>query len=472
MKNWMKWMIPAAGLLIAGCGTEPTDEGETRSSELDGTLVDGNPSCADLGYDHEFKIDDTDGRFLFDGYNTVDVTYDGTLVDWTSTLAMDAVIVKGGPAAMVYEYDPEAYSDTGLATPDNPNNDGRYGISHVSFCYDYELTVNKTAETSYTRTWDWDITKSVDPAEHQLDHGETGTSGYTVTVTNLGYVDSDFAVEGTVTVSNETPFEAELTAITDSLSNGTDVTLDCDTAVPTTMAPGDTITCTYDEALADSTDLVNTATAEVSDASAVDGDSATADASFGSATVTAINETVNIEDDYEGDVSSLGTISASTVYSYDREFTCGDEGLNNNTASIVETGHNDSAAVRVVCAHDGAQGCTPGYWKNPRHDWEGYDRGDRVVDVFVEAAPYVGPRDSLQKALKYRGGPSIADAAQTLLRAAVAGLLDTAHSGVDYPLTTAELIDKVNTALASGDRGEILYVKDVIDQYNNLGCPL
>lgn len=49
--------------------------------------------------------------------------------DWSSTYPIDAVIVKGGTGANVYQYNPAVLSDTELFAPDNK------GISHVTFCW-------------------------------------------------------------------------------------------------------------------------------------------------------------------------------------------------------------------------------------------------------------------------------------------------------------------------------------------------
>jgi hypothetical protein len=79
---------------------------------------------------------------------------------------------------------------------------------------------------------------------------------------------------------------------------------------------------------------------------------------------------------------------------------------------------------------------------------------------------------TLLQALQFGGGPDVTGAAQILLRAAVAALLNSTNSTVDYQLTTAELIAQVNAALATGDRDKILALATKLDQYNNAGCPL
>src|SRR5215213_6632008 len=117
-------------------------------------FVEGNPSCVSLGYDFGYKVDPPNaGTYDIDGLNTVTVTRSGNLFDWSSTLGIDAVIAKGGPNSNVYIYDPpaEATSDTDLHAPINPNNNQPFGLSHIEFCFDYEVAVRKDAHTSFTR---------------------------------------------------------------------------------------------------------------------------------------------------------------------------------------------------------------------------------------------------------------------------------------------------------------------------------
>ena len=73
----------------------------------------------------------------------------GTLVDWTSSAPIDAVIVKGGPNANAYVYPGESSGDTGLHAPFN-GPDKYYGLSHVNFCWDDE-TRTPTRPTRRTR---------------------------------------------------------------------------------------------------------------------------------------------------------------------------------------------------------------------------------------------------------------------------------------------------------------------------------
>jgi len=123
----------------------------------------------------------------------------------------------------------------------------------------------------------------------------------------------------------------------------------------------------------------------------------------------------------------------------------------------------------------GGEGCTPGYWKNHTDSWPptGYSPSQSVSSVFSTSATYPALASaSLLEALRFQGGSDNEGAAEILLRAAVAGLLDSSHPGVAYPRTPAQVIAEVNAALASGDRATMLTLATAIDQDNNLGCPL
>jgi hypothetical protein len=79
---------------------------------------------------------------------------------------------------------------------------------------------------------------------------------------------------------------------------------------------------------------------------------------------------------------------------------------------------------------------------------------------------------SLLDALSFPGGPTTTDAAQILLRVGVGSLLNSSSLSGHFPLTTAQVIGQINTALASGDRDTILTLASHLDQLNNSGCPL
>ena len=99
------------------------------------TVVAGNPTCADA---RKLDFDPAPGEYTL-GNLVVTITKDAGGLNWTSSLDVSAVIMKGGPNANVYAYPGGSdLSDAGLVTPVNPNGNAEgtknYGISHVTFC--------------------------------------------------------------------------------------------------------------------------------------------------------------------------------------------------------------------------------------------------------------------------------------------------------------------------------------------------
>jgi hypothetical protein len=135
----------------------------------------------------------------------------------------------------------------------------------------------------------------------------------------------------------------------------------------------------------------------------------------------------------------------------------------------------ESAEVCFECHPPGTQGCTPGYWKNNPECWECFDPEDRVCDVFDVPAElheeFCDDDDTLMDAMNFTGGGKVEGAARNLLRHAVAAILNACDADIAYPMTVDEVINAVNAALATLDRGEIEILKNMLDEYNNYGCP-
>lgn len=142
----------------------PLGDSEALASYVDPQTVSGNPTCRDFtGGGTQFKIEDPsdltgkDSGTYTDGVLVVDLdiytTGMGLEFDWSSNLGVDVVVVKGGPKANVYRYDPAATADTGLHSPFNPNSGKWYGLSHISFCYfPNETTSTEAVNTTTTPT--------------------------------------------------------------------------------------------------------------------------------------------------------------------------------------------------------------------------------------------------------------------------------------------------------------------------------
>jgi hypothetical protein len=96
-----------------------------------------------------------------------------------------------------------------------------------------------------------------------------------------------------------------------------------------------------------------------------------------------------------------------------------------------------------------------------------------VASVFSNAAAFpILANSILQQGLSFQGGSTLQGAAEILLRAGIAAVLNAAHPGVNYPLSTSSIVSQVNSALASNSRSTMLDLASALDADNNLGCPL
>lgn len=310
-------------------------------------VVDGNPTCQDLGYAYGYKVDPPKSGVYTTPAGTVTVTITdagGKYFDWSSTFGVDAVIVKGGNAANSFVYDPpaESYGDDGLYSPDNSSG-GPAALSHMSFCYDYELSVKKTAETTYTREYKWTIDKQTD-GEYHMFTGDSVSHDYTVSVTKT-MLESDFAVSGKITITNPDPgFAATITAINDSMTGGITVPVDCGVTLPYVLAAGGKLECTYSKGLPNKDARTNTVT--VATTGKVGGGSASAAVVFGEPTNVIGYAEVDVTDDYY----PTQHLTGSATWSYSKTFACdSDKGEHVNTATITQTGAKDNATVKIYC---------------------------------------------------------------------------------------------------------------------------
>jgi hypothetical protein len=379
----------------------PSNEGPGAPSKdgVQPVVYEDNPDCQDVAGpgDEWFQLkDDNPGggdKTVSDGYLSVNLDYhtdaQNEFVDFVANHGVDAVIVKGGQDGDAYIYDPEDAADKNLHAPINDLGPPlRYfDISHVSFCYDAELEVRKTARTTFTRDYDWTIGKTNtadDPIV--LTPGQTYNVPYQVTVGLAGHTDSDWAVNGTITVHNPAPVAANGVTVADVISNNITAAVDCNgdtagTGLPATIPAGGDLTCTYSAALPDGTSRTNTATADSTTFGITEG-SGNADVTFGNPT-TEKDGCVDVSDDKYG---SLGTVCVKDLdASGEYKFTyskavgpytndqCGDHQVTNVASFVTNTADeppegddsgSDSSTVNIDVRCDG-QGCTltQGYWK-------------------------------------------------------------------------------------------------------------
>jgi len=207
------------------------------------------------------------------------------------------------------------------------------------------LSVSKTANTTFTRTFAWTIDKSVNPEAWDLFDGDSGTSDWTVAVTKDEGTDSNWAVSGTITIENPSDQDAVIESVEDAISGVGAATVDCGVGVtfPYELDEGETLECTYSSTLPDGANRTNTATATLESSQVFMGD---ADVIFGDPT-TLVNDTVDVTDT---NGMSWNDIADDDSFTYPETFECdADEGTHTNTATITQTGQSDDATVTVTC---------------------------------------------------------------------------------------------------------------------------
>jgi hypothetical protein len=147
-----------------------------------------------------------------------------------------------------------------------------------------------------------------------------------------------------------------------------------------------------------------------------------------------------------------------------------------NKKSIPQISHYN------VCyeVQDGTQGCTPGYWRNHADRWEGAAPSDDFdatfgVDLFD---PNITLGTAINNPQTY--GTFAFHAVAALLNS-YGGVPNADSTTVDYPYTTAEVIQMVQDAVNTLDDPDtteneqveaLEAVKNLLAAANELGCPL
>ena len=212
----------------------------------------------------------------------------------------------------------------------------------------HELSVTKDADPTFSREYDWTITKTVDPETLDLFNGDSDDVTWTVTWDRDDGTDLGHAVTGTITINNPAPIAADDVSVIDSLTGGINATVDCGGGLTTIDVPAtSSAECTYSASLPDDTTRTNTATATLFG----EDYSGTASVDFTGVDPTEIDATATIADD-RGPLDQLESGDGSTTY--DETFTCPeDEGDHINTAVVTETDSgetdDDDATVTVNC---------------------------------------------------------------------------------------------------------------------------
>jgi hypothetical protein len=256
--------------------------------------------------------------------------------------------------------------------------------------------VSKDAQTSFKRTYQWIIAKMVDnPGPITLLPGDSATPVYTVTV-NLDtpqYVDSDWAVEGTITVANPAPMDAVLASVTDMVSPDIAATVNCPSL---TVPAGGSLTCTYGPVqLPNEANRTNKATATLINNNGRTTDfSGSANVDFSQASMEEIDEEVQVFDAFwESPLDDLGTVRYDEVpatFSYTRTipapgsicelFEVPNEAflVTNDTGTEIRDHANVRVQILELCTLSAANEDLP--FGTPGFDWD-YNDWVATIDI-------------------------------------------------------------------------------------------
>ncbi|MDN5308877.1 MAG: hypothetical protein PWP14_271, partial [Methanolobus sp.] len=230
------------------------------------------------------------------------------------------------------------------------------------------ITVEKTVDTSYNRTHNWSIDKSVTTENNEFEDGVpkvwlytdgTGDENatWTVNVNYTGSEDSDHKVSGTITISNDCNVDVNITSIVDELA-GTPVDVECGVTFPYTLPAGQNLTCSYSEDVNGTIEGYNNVTVTTfygwNEFNSTANDSVEVDWNDPD---NVFFETVNVTDvSYLFGEVDLGSVTApnNMTSTYDKSFAWADYGADgcgdfiyDNTATIVQTEQSDSATLKV-----------------------------------------------------------------------------------------------------------------------------
>jgi len=355
----------------------------------------------------------------------------------------------------------------------------------------YALQVSKDAQTSFKRTYSWTIDKVGDQTALTLSTGQVFPVNYDVKV-DATYADSDWAVGGTISVKNPAPVAATINGLSDVVSGPVAATVVCVESFPYSLAARGTLNCTYSANLPDASSRTNTATATLQNYdydyqmnATPDGTtdfSGTKDFGFGDATVTHVDECIDVSDT---NVGTLGTACASTsptTFSYPMYVgpyaTCGTYQFV-NTASFVtnDTGAKGSDSWTVVVDVPCGGGCTltQGYWKT--HSEYGPAPYDDTWALLPNGAdtPFLGTGYSYYEMLWMvpKGGNAYIILAHQYIAAEMNQL-----NGASVPPEVASAMDAAGELLVNyqgdlkipkkgDDRALAIELYSLLDDYNN-----
>ncbi len=209
------------------------------------------------------------------------------------------------------------------------------------------LSISANVVTSYTRTFHWSIDVQGDNNFHDIDPASFDND-FTIWVDKIYPVDG-WTLNGSIQISNSSAHAATITDVSDSIGNVGYAAVDCGVSFPYNLPGGQNLNCTFSATPPNGNP--GTSLARVSTSGNVQGAETSTPFAFAGSPVL-INDQIDVQDSDGGQWNF--TDDGSTVYN--KDYTCGDEGVNNYTATIVQTGQSDGAGVTITCLPGGGVG--------------------------------------------------------------------------------------------------------------------
>jgi uncharacterized repeat protein (TIGR01451 family) len=219
----------------------------------------------------------------------------------------------------------------------------------ITFTNCQDLTIAKTANPSYTRAYDWSITKAVDRTSSTTTAG-TATFNYTVVATKGAATDSGWSVTGAITVSNPNVNSVSNVTVAEKGVDNGGVCVLAGTGSLGTLTQGQTgsvgYTCTYATAPsfpAGTNSAQVTWTMPASGSAQVTQTAGVTQSFVFGAPTTTVHDAVDVSDVFDGAApvifSGGAGLTASKTFSYSRTVSVPASGcrIYDNTAAVTAT---------------------------------------------------------------------------------------------------------------------------------------
>lgn len=206
------------------------------------TLVSGShPLTAEAGWNScSSAPDDAANWFAF--------TIDGAGFSWTSTVGVGGVVLWSGDHGLLYNYNVRSGGESGLSGPVDPDTGEVLPIDGITVCYDYQLGVVSTLETTGGAGATWSMTAEVSPSVWELRRGDRATSRATIDLQRSDEESGTPHVTATVEIRNDTPLTTQVMAVFAYVGNGY-APASLSQPAPVTLEPGASLTAVFERDL-------------------------------------------------------------------------------------------------------------------------------------------------------------------------------------------------------------------------------